>query len=815
MSDLLLDFRHALRTLRKAPGFAAVAVLTLTLGVASGTAIFSVIDAVMIRPLPGVADPGSLVWITKRVDGRVRLMSYPDFEDQRANADANGLAGIVAFDRSPVHVARAGREVERLEAERVSGDFFAVVGVPIAAGRGISEADDGARRDVAVLSHAYWQRRFDGSRDAVGAPLTVNGRPYTIVGVASPAFLGFDLERVPDVFLPLSTEMAAGPRPQQRTSRDSSWLGVVGRLAPRTSAAHASLGVSRVAKAAAASRAPDLRKTDAGVEPLHGWIPPGQAGEIFPLAIVGLAASGLVLLIAAANVANLLLGRSVARSREIAVRAALGASRGRIVRMLLAESVVLSLAAAAAALALSGWGVPLLLERLVAPPGLRAAIDGRVLGFSLAVAVGTGLLFGLAPALAAARRNLAAFFQARQDDLPGQTRAQQALVVAQVALSLVLLSTSGLFLRSLSKAASVDVGLDRAAAERVLAVSFDLETQGYGAEARDRFRRAALERAESLPGVASAALAEVLPLTGRAIGEGVRPAEAKEWDYRSGATFLNAVSPGYFATLGIPIVAGRDFTASDRAGSPRVAIVNETLARQFWPGESPLGKRVRTEDQPEGDSWEVVGVARDGRYVSFTERPRTFLYRSILQHETGFGETVLLVRSAPGASLPTAAVRDAFRSLDPGLPLFHTHTLAESIQGQLRDRQQGTLVISIFGAMALVLAAAGLYAVVSYSVARRMREIGIRVALGASRRMISGLFLRRGAKLAVGGVSVGLVLSAALTRLLTRMLFGVEATDALTFAAVAAALAAVALAASWIPARRAARVDPIRVLKAE
>jgi predicted permease len=317
-----------------------------------------------------------------------------------------------------------------------------------------------------------------------------------------------------------------------------------------------------------------------------------------------------------------------------------------------------------------------------------------------------------------------------------------------------------------------------------------------------------------MPSVATAALAETLPLTGRAIGEGVRPAEAKQWDYRSGATFLNAVSPGYFATLGIPIVAGRDFASSDRAGSTRVAIVNETLARQFWPGESPLGKRVRAEDGPDGD-WEVVGVARDGRYVSFTERPRTFLYRPLAQHETGFGESVLLTRSEPGVSPPFAAVRDVFRSMDPGLPLFRARTLADSIEGQLDDRRQGVFVVTLFGAMALALAAAGLYSVVSYSVARRAREIGIRVALGAPRRTVSALFLRRGAKLAIAGVVIGLVLSAGSTRLLKRMLFGIEATDALTFAGVAALLCAVALLASWIPARRAALVDPIRVLRAD
>jgi len=818
MNGLVHDLRFALRSLVRSGGFAAITIATLALGVVSSTAIFSVVNAVMIRPLPGVREPQRLLWIANRLQGRTRPLSYPDYQDQRAASSVNGFSGVAAFDRRAVHVAVRG-EVERTEAELVSGNFFRVLGVAAATGRVFTEEDETSHRPLVVLSYAYWQRRFGGRDDALGEPVIVNGRSCSVAGVAARDFSGLDLERFPEVYLPLAFDADSSAASSRLVKRDSAWLGVIGRLADHASAAEAGRGVSRVAQAAARERSEDLRRMEAVIEPLRGWIPPGHSGELIPLAAIGFAASGLVLLIAAANVANMLLGRSVARIREIAVRTALGASRGRIVRLLLTESLILSLGAAAAALAAASWGVPLLLQRLATPPGVRAVVDRNVLLFSLAIAVATGLAFGLAPATAAARRNLAAFFQARQGELPSQTRLQRFLVVGQVSLSLLLLSMAGLFLRSLEKASSVDIGLDRAAAHEILSVSFDLETQDYPAAAQDRFHRELLRRTESIPGVSSAALAEVLPLSGRAIGNQVLPAdlEAKAASaamrVEGSASFLNAVSPGYFATLRIPLLGGRDFTFSDTAETPRVVIVNERFARRFWPGESPIGKRVLVAG--EADPAEIVGVARDGRYVSFTERPRPFVYFPILQRHSGFGESVLLTRTTGNASLLLPAVRDAVRSLDRNLPLFHARTLAESIDAQLRDRTEGTFVVSLLGAMSLLLAAGGLYSVVSYSVSRRSQEIGIRMALGASRSSVARLFLNRGVSLAGAGIGVGLLLSAALTRLLTRVLFGIEAADALTFAAVAAVLAAVALAASWIPARRAARLDPNQVLRNE
>lgn len=802
------DLRYAARTLWKSPGFTAAAVATLALGIGANTAIFSVVDAVMLRPLPGVREPGRLLWITNRLGGRARPLSYPDFVDQRERSEA--FAGLMAFDRRAVHVATGG-EAERVEAEIVSAEFFSVLGVEAFSGRTFLPDDERQARPVAVLSHAYWQRKYQASAGAVGAALTINGQPYTVVGVAPPGFIGLDLEKLPDVYVNLTAWMGESRR-RETVNRDSAWLGVMGRLRPGVSASQANAQVATVAAQSSAERAADRRQLTASVEAVRGFVPPGHGGDILPLAVLGLAATGLLLLIAAGNVASLLLARAAARRREIGIRLALGASRGRIIRLLLTESVLLAVLGAAGGALLSSWSLDVLLSRLAAPPGIQPSLDCAVLLYATLVAVGTSLVFGLAPAWSASRTNPAASVKDTASGSALRSRLQGALVATQMALCVVLLAAAGLFLRSLEKAAFSDVGLDRTTAGSVLAVSFDLETQGYSREGRQAFERTLLERVASTPGVVSAALAEILPLAGRAIGDSVAPEGREAAAGEAGMTFLSSVSPGYFRTLGIPLVAGRDFQDSDRPGAPKVAVINELFARRFWPAESPLGKRLLVGSDP--GLYEVVGVAREGKYVSLTEEPRPFLYLPLLQRGAIFGETVLLARSEPGAAI-LGALRAEARRLDPALPLFHVRTLAESLDGQLSDRRQGTLLIAVFGALALLLAAVGLYGVVAYAVAGRTREIGVRMALGAARRDVVALFVGRGARLAIIGVGAGLVLSAGLTRLLVGMLFGVSPTDAATFAGVALLLMAVAMLASWIPARRAARISPMEALRNE
>ncbi len=433
-----------------------------------------------------------------------------------------------------------------------------------------------------------------------------------------------------------------------------------------------------------------------------------------------------------------------------------------------------------------------------------------MLAYGVVVALATGILFGLAPAWNAARPDVLAALKGGSSGGPGRPgqRLQGALVVVQVALSLVLLAAGGLLLRSLAKAAAVPAGFDRESAGEVVTLSFDPVTQGYPPERAEQFREAMLERARSLPGVRAASLTELLPLSNRAIADDFAP-EAGPAGARE-QVFFTTVSPGYFATLGIPLVAGRDFAPTDRTGAPAVAVVNETLARRFWPGVSPLGRRFATIDRP-GEGFEVVGVARDGKYLSLTEPARPFAYFPLAQG-AHLNENTLLVRGSGGTAL-SAAVRAAARGLDPTLPLFQAETLEEALRRTTAGRRQGTLLLATFGALALLLAAVGLYGVVAFAVGERRREIAVRMAIGAARRDIISLFVGRAARLAGLGVAIGLALAAAITRLLSGMLFGVTPLDVTTLAAVSALLAAVALAASALPARRAARVDPASALR--
>ena len=809
MGPLMQDLRYALRGLRRSPGFAAVAVATIALGVGANTAIFSVLNAMALRPMPGIADPGRLVWITHVEDGRAGRISYPDFLDYREHAGV--FAGAAAVDRIPVHLATPDA-TERIRGQLAGGDYFSTLGLVPAAGRAFVADDDRARRPVAVLSAGYWRRRFGADPAVIGRSVSINGRPFTIVGVAPEGFAGLDVEEPPDVYLPLETFLSGTDRAGSLTSRRSEHFRAIARLRPGVSKADAGAAVAAIAARNAPLRDPDRSRLTASVETPNGWVPPGHLHEMLPIAGVGLAASGLVLLIAAANVANLLLGRAARRRREFGIRLAIGASRRRIVRQLLTESVLFSALGAGVGVVFSSWLLDLLMVRFDAPPLIAPVVDGRVLAWALASAVATAILFGLAPALAAARPEVVPALKgaASRGAGPSGHRLQATLVAIQISLSLVLLASSGLLVRSLVKAADVPVGFDRRAAPDVLTLSFDPITQGYSPERAARLRAQMLERARALPGVRGAALTELLPLSNRAmadtfVADGEPKAEGTE-------VFYATVSPGFFATLGIGLVAGRDLAAEDRAGTTPVAIVNETLARRFWPGASPLGRRLSVAGKP-SESYEVVGVARDGKYLSLTEPARPYAYFPIAQG-AHFNETTLLVRASPGVPV-AAAVRSAARALDPALPLFQVETLADSLRRNSSFRREGTLFVAAFGVLALVLAGVGLYGVVAFAVGERRREIGVRMALGARARDVVALFVRRGARLAAIGVAVGLLATAAVTRLLAGMLFGITPMDLATLAGASALLAGVALLASAVPARRAARIDPASALRAE
>ncbi|HTR02310.1 MAG TPA: FtsX-like permease family protein, partial [Thermoanaerobaculia bacterium] len=622
-----------------------------------------------------------------------------------------------------------------------------------------------------------------------------------------------DLEEPADVYVPLETWVSgrgAGGAATLSERRRERYM-VIARLQRGVSVASANAAVTAVAARHAAERDPDRGPVSAGVEAPRGWVPPGHLGEILPLAAIGFAATGVVLLVAAANVANLLLARGTLRRREIGIRLAIGASRGRLVRQLLTESVLLAAFGTAAGVLLSSWLVDVALARFDAPGLLRPVLDGRMLAYAVAASLATGILFGLAPAWTSARHRLgAALRESGTGASPAGRRFQSALVVSQLALSLVLLAAGGLLLRSLVKAGRVPVGFDRDTAGDVLTVSFDPATQGYSPEKARRFREDLLERARALPGVRAAALTEVVPLGRRAISEDYAP-EGAAPDAQQHA-FLTSTSPGYLATMGIALVAGRDFRPGDREGAPRIAIVNETFARRAWPGRSPVGQRFAVATDPAA-RYEVIGVASDGKYVNLTEEPLPFVYFSIAQ-ETHLDDAVLMVRTSAG-SATAAALRAAVKELDPSMPLFRSGTLAASLEEKAGDRRAGTLILAFFGGLALVLAAVGLYGVVALAVGARRREIGIRIALGASRREVVRLFLRQGARLTAAGLAAGLLISAAATRLLSGFLFGVTPMDLTALGGVSALLGAVALAASALPALRAASTDPVEALRHE
>jgi len=810
MNDLLSDVRYALRTLSRSPGFAAAAIATLALGIGANTAVFSVVDSLILRPPPGLAQPGSLVWISGVQRGRLQGLSYPDFEDLRLETGA--FSGVFAVSRAAAHVSR-GRDAERIRAHLVSDNAFDVAGSKPALGRTFLPDDAKEARPVAVIGHRYWERAFDSDPGAVGSTLNVNGRAFTIIGVAAEELIGFrsDPEEIADIYLLFETYYS-GERRRNLENRDSAWLLVQARLRPGVSVEEASAAAAVVVRRRAASRSAEMRDLSAAATPLQGWVPPGQLKDVLPFALFGLIATGLVLSIACANVANLLLARAAGRRKEIGIRLAIGASRSRIVRQLLTESVLLAALGAGAGLLLALWTIDLILNRFGAPAAIAPRLDFRIAAYAAAAAFATGITFGLAPAWKASRRALVPSLKGEASEGAERSRLPGGLVVAQVSISLVLLAAAGLLVRSFQKAAAVDIGLERRHAARTLAASFDVETQGYGPERSREFFRALLDRAGALPGVESAALAETLPLSGRAVGDAIAPKGEVPRPGDSETVFVNTVSPGYFETLGVPILAGRDFTEADREGAPPVVIVNETLARRFWPGQDPLGKFLQTGGE-RAATLQVVGVARDGKYLRMTEAPRPFAYFSILQQGARHGETILIARFSGPPSVE--ALRSEVRALDPSLPLFRVRSLERLLEDQLADRRNGTLVVEIFGVLAICLAVVGLYGVLSHSVTRRRREIGIRMALGASPAQVRALFLRRGGKLASIGIAIGLALSAAVTRLLSQMLFGVAPTDAATFLAVTLLLSAVALAAAWLPARRATRVDPMAALRSE
>jgi predicted permease len=811
---MLQDLRYAWRTLLKSPGFTVTAVLTLALGIGVNATIFSLLKGAVLRPLPGVRDADELVMIVNKTPaGRATSLSHPDYRLFRDENEA--FSGLTASTLVPLSLSGdAADGAERVWGEFVTGNLFHVFGVPAALGRTLLPADDTAGGEpVAVLSHGFWQRRFGSDPAVVGQTMRLNGRPVTVVGVAAPGYRGSIAGLVLDVFLPISSWPLIRPfdNPADIMQKwTHQWFIVYGRLKPGVGLTEARASMSTLARSIAREHPNDDLRQRGVVEPL--WkAPHGGQTYMFPILAPLMVAVGLVLVVACANVATLLLVRGTLRRRELAVRAALGAAPKRLLRQLLTESLLLAVLGAGVGFVLAVW----VSEGLASPPvptpfpiALDTRPDGMVYGFTALIAVASAVLFGLLPALTASKSELVPALKdelvVRHSRLGG---VRDVLVVGQVAISLLLLVGAGLLLRSADNARRADPGFDP---KNVLLVTLDLQPNGYDEdESRDFFIRLG-ERVAMLPGVESVAFAHMLPLG--VFGAPSRSIEVEGYqrdrDQDMGFHY-NVVSPGYFETLGIPLDRGRDFTSADGASSRDVVIVNETLARTFWPGREPIGRRIEVSDR-----WrEVVGVARDAKYVRLAEEPQPFFYLPSLQNSET--EMTLHVRTAGGPATAAAAVREAVQGLDPHLPLLELGTLEDRLEFSLFGYDMGSTFLAAAGVLALLLACIGLYGVVAYSASQRTRELGVRVALGATRREILALVLGRGMRLIMIGIVLGMAAALVLTSLLGSLLFGVGSTDPATFVATGLLLAAVALLACYIPARHATRVDPLIALRAE
>ena len=811
MRTLWHDVRYAARVLLRQPGFAAVAVVTLALGIGANTAIFSVVDAALLRSLP-YRDPARLVhlWETRRSrDFEQREASYPDFQDWRAGG-REVFEGTAGYVQSSFTLLDEGVP-EFTRGAAVTANFFDLLGVGAARGRTFLEGEDapGAGR-VVVLSHGLWLRRFGGSEKAVGKQIALDGTACTIVGVLPPEF-HFAKVGDAELWVPLV------PPPEVANLRFMHWVNVVARLRQGTTLEEARARMGVVAAAVAAADAASHAGTGIRVVPLQEEL----VGPVKPVLFVLLGAVGFVLLIACTNVANLLLARSTARRKEIAIRAALGASRWRVVRQLLTESVLLSLAGGAAGLVLALWGVDLLVAAIPAAqlgqmPYLRhLSLNADVLLFTCALSLATGLVFGLTPALASSRADLqGAMREAARASVSRRARAlRDSLVVAEVALALVLLVGAGLLMKSLVRMLAVDPGFDT---RNLLTLRVALPPERYSDAAKSAaFYDEALRRVGALPGVRGVAEVSNLPLSGdggtgtpRVVG---RPSPEGEF----GESHLRTVSANYFDVMGVPVLRGRAFDEHDGPEAPPVVVVNKTFAERVFPGEDPLAGRITfrfTEGRP---PFRIVGVVGDEKITSLDARTTPVIYFPARQGPDA--SFALVVRAAADADALAGAVRGRLRALDPEVPVFAERTMERLISDSRATfmRRYPAYITGVFACVALVLALVGIYGVISYSVTQRTHEIAIRVALGAQTRDVLRMVLRQGLLLASAGVFAGVAGALALTRLMSGMLFGVSAADPAVYGGVALLLLSVALLACLVPARRATKVDPMVALRYE
>ncbi len=805
---ILHDIRFAARMLLRRPAFTLVAILVLGLGIGANATIFSWVQSVVLQPLAGV-DARSLVALHGKSSSRDDLsFSYPNFVDLQA-AHAEGIEDVIAFRGLAMNL-RGDGEPRRVWGEMVTANFFDVVRIRPALGRGFIPADTAVigGEPVAVLSHAGWRRLFNADPSIVGRTITLNARPFTVVGVAPEGFRGTMMGLTLDVFVPITMQRAfmSGDR---LPARGTSFLQVFGRLRPGVSLKQAQSSLDVVA----ARMAQDHHENEGkGIIVTPLWRD-GAAGMLLPVMATLMAVVAVVLVIACANLAGLLLARAAGRQREVAIRLAVGASRGRVVRQFLIESCLLAIAGGLAGVVIATWttgGLMALMPPTPFPIAFDGGVDLRVMTFATAITLLTALGFGLLPALRASRSDVSRSLKDASGTLSGGVRGGRmrgALVVAQVALSLLLLVSAALFFRGLSHARTVDPGFS---IRTGVMAALDLLPNGYDAARGSALHRQLLERVSALPQVSSATLAYSMPLDidgGSNMNveiDGYQLSAGEEIDVH-----YNRVGPRYFETMGIPLVSGRPIGTQDVEGRQLSVVVNEFMAQKYWNGQDPVGRTLRFGSGPAV----VVGVAKTGKYGRLNEAPRNFMYVPIAQYFRH--DAILIVRTEADPAVIVPALHAEVKKLDSNLPLFDVRTIGEHMKLSVFIPRLASTLLGLFGGLAVLLALVGLYSVVAYNVSQRTREIGVRVALGATRIQILRLVLREGMRLTITGLAIGAVLSIAAGYGLRSQLMGIHPTDPVSFIATTILLLGVSLMACLVPARRATRLDPVKALRLE
>jgi len=813
---ILQDVRYGIRMLMKNPSFTTVALLTLMLGIGGNATVFSWIRGALLHPIPAVPQSSRLVALeTVLPSGEFHTSSYQDFRDYSTQNQV--FSGVIGFELVPVNMSWSGHtQNERVWGEIVTENFFQVLGVRAEIGRLFRATDDkGPSSDpYIVLSHDFWKSHFDSDPTIIGRSLQINLHDFTVIGVAPAGFQGTIVGVAPDYWVPMMMQPVVLPGEDLRY-RGPTFVHLMGKLKVGVTLAQARANVTAIAQHLSQEYPQYLYGITMAVNPV--WKAHYGAQDLLLGVLIALGAIAvLVLLIACANIANLLLARATSREREIAVRSAVGAGRSRLLRQFFVENLLLALAGGAGGILISLWSVSLLADFLPGgylPVNLQVGVDAEVVAFTVVLSILAGMIFGIVPAWRSASPKLVQKLkESGRTSSSGAAHSslRNALVVSEIVLALILLVAAGLLVRTSRNVQSASPGFN---AHHVLLAALDLRADGYTNAASRAFYDELLRRIRALPGVKSVSMEQYVPLWFYGMGQTTLARDSVE-NYTPSPNELlridfNIVGPNYFSTMQIPVLSGREFSEQDREGAPPVIIVNETMARRFWPGQSAVGRRIHVW----GATRTVIGVVQDIKYHTMTEQPESFLYFPTLQEGETASNVLIRTAGAPAALLP--AVRSAVKSINPGVMVLQAGSLSGLLYLSFFSYRAAAVLSALLGALGLLLAALGVYGVLAYSVSQRTHEIGVRMALGAQRRDILRLVFTHGGKLVLIGIIIGLLCSFGATRFMSSMLFGVSATDPLTFLGVSIMIVLVAFAASYIPARRAMRLNPNEALRYE